>query len=147
MVYQDSYDREVRRAGLVLRRFPAFNISVDGRSLPTSASVPAILFNSILEMKKRLVRDTLGFGFDVLVRRGHVYRVQLELESTAECGSVCALAVARFSSVSEQVLPPRLIDPELWSAALGLDAIRLPISSRSATDDSNHSSDEVEKTV
>ena len=101
------------------------NISVEGGA-PYIGVSPGSLFNFSLEMKKQLVRDTLGFGFDVLVRRGHVYRVQLELESTAKCGSVCALAVARFSSVSEQVLPPRLVDPELWSAALGLDAIRLP---------------------
>lgn len=101
------------------------SIHVEGGA-PYIGVGPGTLFNFSLEMKKQLVRDSLGFGFNVLVRRGRIYRVQLELESTAKCGSVCALATARFFSVAESVLPPRLVDPELWSSALGLDAISLP---------------------
>ena len=101
------------------------NIGIEGGA-PYLGVDTGGLFNFSLEMKKQVVRDSFGFGFDVLVRRGHIYRVQLELESSAKCGSVCAMAAARFFSIGEEVLPPRLVDPELWSAAIGLDAIPLP---------------------
>lgn len=75
---------------------------------------------------KRLVRDEVVFDFDAPIRRGHLYRLQLELQVAARCFAVCGLAVAKFFALVDAVTPPNLLDPEQWSTQLGLDAVALP---------------------
>lgn len=106
-----------------------FGLNVEGGA-PYLGVSGGKLFNFSLEMKKDVVRDDVSFGFDVLIRRGHVYRVQLQLESEAKCGGLCPLAIARFFTPLEDIAAdvPRLFDPELWKDTLGIDAdgLKLP---------------------
>lgn len=107
-----------------------FGIEIEGGA-PYLGASGGKLFNFSLEMKKEVVRENVAFGFDVLLRRDHIYRLQIELQSEAKCGGICALAIARFFSEIEEAEPPRLFEPELWRNTLGRDdtsgdTLRLP---------------------
>jgi len=62
------------------------------------------------------IRESVDFGFDVLLRRGHRYRLLLELRSSNKIGGLNALSTASFHPFSLE--PPNLLHPDFWTSAL-----------------------------
>jgi hypothetical protein len=61
------------------------------------------------------IRESVDFGFDVLLRRGHRYRLLLELQSSNKIGGLSALSIASFYPLLD---PPNLLHPDFWTGAL-----------------------------
>lgn len=51
--------------------------------------------------QKEVVRDSLDFGLQVLVQRGHTYRVYFEATATAKRGAMNGLSIAQFQFGNE----------------------------------------------
>lgn len=90
-------------------------------------------------LSKRVIRDHKKFGFTVLLRRGHTYRLQLTSSNAVKVGRNAGLArislwaplasVPPFISDADILtIPPSLVDPQVWLAGLDLPMLdkRLP---------------------
>lgn len=57
-----------------------------------------------IQAQKKLVRDTVDFGMQVLLVRGHSYRVKFELNVNAKSGGLGGLSIAQFQRFNGPVL-------------------------------------------
>lgn len=65
-----------------------------------------------IQLKKKIVRDTIDFGVQVLLTRGHSYQLQFQLDVLAKVGGLGGLSFAQFQQFEGPVLD--LLDPENW---------------------------------
>jgi hypothetical protein len=83
--------------------FPYVGVSVDG-GLNLSMSISP---------KLQLVRDSVAFGADLLLRRGRTYRLQVELSTSTQNRVLAATAIASFSSTADGApVCPNESDPD-----------------------------------
>lgn len=99
-----------------------------------------------IPFERKIVRDSVDFGFTALLRRGHSYRFQVIAESRAELGATGGTGIVSFfnalapipNEVADPVLlaiPPQILDTEWWIDKLDwpllneeLPALELPAS-------------------
>ena len=72
-----------------------FGLKIEGGAPYIGAGAgPELKFN--VELKKKVIRDTLDFGTQVLLRRGNLYRLDLQLGAVAKKGATNGLALAQL---------------------------------------------------
>lgn len=72
-----------------------FGLKIEGGAPYIGAGAgPELKFN--VELKKKVIRDTLDFGTQVLLRRGNLYRLELQLGAVAKKGATNGLALAQL---------------------------------------------------
>lgn len=91
---------------------PGLSIGLEGGAPYVGASIdPSIKFT--VDLKKKVVRDSIDFGFQVLLVRGHQYQLRFEVKSLAKKSAVPGLAVSQFMFDTDNV-PPNLLKLENW---------------------------------
>lgn len=91
---------------------PGLSIGLEGGAPYVGASIdPSIKFT--VDLKKKVVRDSIDFGLQVLLIRGHQYQLQFEVKSLAKKSAVPGLAVSQFMFDADNV-PPNLLKLENW---------------------------------
>lgn len=91
---------------------PSLSIGVEGGAPYLGASVePSIKFS--VDLKKKIVRDSIDFALQVLLIRGHKYQLQFEVKTVAKKSAIPGLAVSQFMFDTDNV-PPNLLKLENW---------------------------------
>ncbi|WP_417445625.1 hypothetical protein [Kangiella sp.] len=91
---------------------PGLSIGLEGGAPYVGASIdPSVKFT--VDLKKKVVRDSIDFGLQVLLIRGHQYKLQFEVKTLAKKSAVPGLAVSQFMFNSDNV-PPNLLKLENW---------------------------------
>lgn len=91
---------------------PGLSIGLEGGAPYVGASIdPSIKFS--VDLKKKIVRDTIDFGLQVLLIRGHQYQLQFEVKTLAKKSAVPGLAVSQFMFDTDNI-PPNLLKLEYW---------------------------------
>lgn len=91
---------------------PSLSIGLEGGAPYVGASIdPGIKFT--VDLKKKIVRDSIDFGFQVLLIRGHRYKLQFEVKTLAKKSAVPGLAVSQFMFDADNI-PPNLLKLEYW---------------------------------
>jgi hypothetical protein len=73
-----------------------------------------------IPMQKQVVRDMVPFGVDLLVRRGHTYRIQLVASSQTKLGVAGGVGNVAFSPAFD--VPTNVFDPAGW-----IDSLEMPL--------------------
>lgn len=72
-----------------------FGLKVEGGAPYLGAGAgPELKFN--VTLNKKVVRDSLDFGFSTVLIRGHSYRLQFELSTLSKKGAVTGTAISQF---------------------------------------------------
>jgi len=84
-----------------------------------------------IPVSKLVIRDEVPFGFTVLLRRGHTYRLQLVCENKVKIGRSAGRAIISMYNPIAGIppiltddalltIPPSLLDPQEWSMGLNI---------------------------
>lgn len=114
---------------------PGISMSTDVGALLGSATLAeakaGLSLGVNVPIAKKVIRENFGFGFNVLLRRGHTYRLLFSSQGRAKLGPNAGLGIASFWSPIANVppflagdsvlnVPPSLIDPQVWLTSLDM---------------------------
>lgn len=69
-----------------------------------------------IQLKKKIIRETVDFGVQALLTRGHSYRLRFQLDVLAKVGALGGISIAQFQQFGGPVMD--LLDSENWLSSL-----------------------------